>query len=116
MKLSFIPLFFVLLLAALLPAVYRSDAQGSFQRKENNVWLNYWEGIDFNSGQPQHRPSSWHGYGLWKGSASICAPDGSLLFYSDGTIIWDRNNDVIQNGWDINNNGNMPPNSFYIDP
>src|SRR5690606_6313404 len=91
----------------------------SFSRPENNIWLNggyVGEGIDFNTGTPQHRNASWHSHFHHMGSASICDASGNLLFYSDGTIIWDRNNDVMQNGWDINSNGNMTPNTFYVDP
>jgi gliding motility-associated-like protein len=91
----------------------------SYSRPENNVWLNggfNGEGISFNSGSPEPVASSWQTHSLAHGSASVCDAQGNLLFYSDGNIVWNRNNDVMQNGWDINNNGNMAPNTFYLDP
>lgn len=33
-----------------------------------------------------------------EGCTSICDPTGSLLFYSDGETVWDRNNNVMPNG------------------
>lgn len=88
----------------------------SYQRPENNIWLNKAEGLDFNSGSPQATISSWQGFAHAHGSASVCDAQGNLLFYSDGNIVWDKNNDVMLNGWDINNNGSMVPNTFYIEP
>ncbi len=92
----------------------------SYMRPENNIWLSggiqaLGEGIDFNSGVPEPVSASWQTTWI-SGSASICDAEGNLLFYSDGNIVWDRNNNIMPNGWDINNNGSMAPNTFYIDP
>jgi gliding motility-associated-like protein len=100
----------------------------SYLRKENNIWVgggDFWatgfagSGLNFNSGNVQASHNSWNG-NLYdednKGAASICDGSGKLLFYTDGTIIWNRNHSVMQDGWDINNNGNMLPNTYFIDP
>lgn len=88
----------------------------SYLRKENNIWLNKGEGINFNNGTLQPVLSSWQSYYHAKGSASICDAHGNLLFYTDGNIVWNKNNDVMAGGWDINNNGNLPPNTYFIEP
>ena len=89
----------------------------SYPQKENNIWLNNGYGLDFNSGVPADYPnSSYQTPNRDNASASICDAQGNLLFYSDGNIIWNRNNQIMQNGWDINNNGNMAPNTYFIEP
>ncbi len=92
-------------------AVFKLIAQ-SYLRPENNIWLTNGEGIDFNSGSPQPALSSWQRANC----ASVSDTQGNLLFYTDGNIVWNRNNDVMQHGWEINDNGNMAPNTSYLDP
>lgn len=105
----------VLLFFTLSLCAYAALAQ-SYSRKENNIWLNSGKGIDFNSGAPAPKLSGWQSFSTYRASASICDANGNLLFYTDGNIVWNRNNDVMPYGWDINNNGNMAPNTYYIDP
>jgi gliding motility-associated-like protein len=72
------------------------------QGKEANIWyFGVHAGIDFNAGSPpavllngQTNLSS----GPNAGSASISDDNGNLLFYSDGTRIWNRNHIIMQNG------------------
>ncbi len=88
----------------------------SYARKENNVWINGAEGIDFNASPPKPLNAIWQSYYYEMGSASVCDAQGQLLFYSDGNFIWDRNNNIMLHGRDINNNGNMSPNTCFIEP
>ncbi len=69
-----------------------------------NVWaLGYKAGIDFNSGVPfaietalnSNQPVN---YQLSEGSASICDANGALLFYTDGSYLWDRTHNFMPNG------------------
>lgn len=105
-------------------------AQPSYARKENNIWLGGYvppfmstsagaSGINFNTGAPETVWCSGLGMTSWlvsRGSASICDAMGNLLFYTDGTVVWDRNHHVMANGWDINNNDNMAFGTSYIHP
>lgn len=116
MKCLFTRLKTVLLLSCIAYIGIGTVSAQSYLRKENNIWLGNQEGLDFNSGVPQPITSSWQSFMHAKGSASVCDAQGNLLFYSDGNIVWDKNNDVMLNGWDINNNGNMAPGTFYIEP
>lgn len=115
MSIMFTELRLIIIVLGLACLPVYSKAQ-SFSRKENNIWLTNGEGLSFNSGTPQPVASSWQSHHHAKGSASVCDASGNLLFYTDGNIVWDRNNDVMAGGWDINNDGNMAPNTYFIEP
>ncbi len=55
-------------------------------------------GIDFKTTSPSLFNTS---IATREGSASICDTRGDLLFYTDGTTIWDRNHQPILNGSDL---------------
>ncbi len=60
------------------------------------VWaLGEHAGIDFRSGSPQ--PISTN-MSAWEGCASICDDKGDLLFYTQGTYVWDREHHLMPNG------------------
>jgi gliding motility-associated-like protein len=69
-----------------------------------NVWaLGYKAGIDFNSGTPVAIQTAINGnqpvnYHLSEGSASVCDANGALLFYTDGSYIWDKTHNFMPNG------------------
>ncbi|MHB1107498.1 MAG: hypothetical protein ACYCZ2_14175, partial [Lutibacter sp.] len=61
---------------------------------------NFWyfgqnAGLNFNSGSPVSISGSLNTY---EGCASFSDKDGNLLFYTDGTTVWDRNNMPMPNG------------------
>lgn len=71
----------------------------SVSAQYENVWaFGDSAGIDFNGNTPQaiktHINTS-------EGSASICDAGGQLCFYTDGTDVWDRNNNLMPNGSDL---------------
>ncbi len=64
---------------------------------------NFWAfggnaGIDFNRNPPEVLRTAIN---TNEGSASICNDQGQLLFYTDGTSVWDRNNTLMPNGNDL---------------
>lgn len=62
-----------------------------------NVWaFGKHAGLDFNSGQPLPIHTSMAGFG--EANASVCGSDGELLFYTEGTVVWDRNGNIMPNG------------------
>jgi len=87
-----------LILFFVISLPFNSYSQG----KEANIWyFGYKAGIDFNSGSPPTTLlNSQMDAGL--GSASIADSTGQLLFYSNGTTIWNKNHVVMQNGDDMN--------------
>lgn len=125
----------ILLITGFLNYLSTSITAQSYLRKENNIWVgpsDYWTsggqglGVDFGGGSPQSFFTAWQvgspgTINLLNGgdhcaTASVCDREGNLLFYTDGTIVWSRNHMVMQNGFDINNNGNMAPNTYYVEP
>ncbi len=53
-------------------------------------------GLDFS--QPGPVPILTGTYGFGEGGASVCDTDGALLFYTDGSYIWDRSHTRMPNG------------------
>src|SRR6187399_2322300 len=66
------------------------------QNQTNNWFFGDSAGITFNTSPPSLIFGS--GLNTAEGSASISDINGNLLFYSDGVSVWDRNNNVMNNG------------------
>lgn len=78
-----------------------AQAQG-----QGNVWaFGYGGGLDFNSGSPVPIQTNMSSL---EGCASICNKNGQLLFYTEGSTVWNRNGDTMLNG----NNLTGLPDSF----
>ncbi|MDR7209054.1 T9SS type B sorting domain-containing protein [Flavobacterium piscis] len=72
-------------------------ATPSFAQKEAAIWFfgNY-AGLDFNSGSPV---ALTNGKLITKeGCATISDKDGNLLFYTDGSIVYNKNHQIMPNG------------------
>ena len=69
----------------------------SFAQGEANIWY-FGEnaGIDFNSGSPVAISDGQ--INTREGCSSFSDADGNLLFYSDGTTVWNRNHIPMPNG------------------
>jgi gliding motility-associated-like protein len=79
--------------AALMLLATRLPAQ------EGNVWIfGRNAGLDFNSGVPVPITSAIE---TIEGSASVCDASGQLLFYTEGSTIWDRNGNPMPNGTEL---------------
>jgi uncharacterized protein (TIGR02145 family) len=72
-----------------------------FSQGENNIWyFGNKAGLDFNTVPP----TSLHNSAIW---SSVCATVsisdslGNLLFYSNGEIVWNRNHQIMPNGFDL---------------
>ncbi len=64
-----------------------------------NVWaFGDKAGVDFNTNPPTPVTTRIN---TNEGSASFCNGNGQLLFYTDGTSVWDRNNVLMPNGTDL---------------
>lgn len=82
----------LLLLLLIMMAYAASYAQ------YENVWAfgSMGAGLDFNSGSPVYIPTA-----IMKsreGCASVCDGSGQMQFYTDGTNVWNRNNNLMPNG------------------
>ena len=68
-----------------------------FSQKEANIWyFGRNAGLDFNSGNPV--PLMGSQMNTYEGCASIADSNGKLLFYTDGSTIWNKNHSVMLNG------------------
>jgi hypothetical protein len=85
-------LLFPLLLFVGLAANIELNAQG-----EANIWyFGYGCGIDFNNGLPV-ADTTGDMY-AWEGCSTICDANGSILFYTNGDTVWNRNHVPMPNG------------------
>ncbi len=76
-----------------------------FPQYENMWAFGNRAGINFNTNPAQAITTD---IAASEGCASICDLNGHLLFYTDGTIVWNRNNDTMPNGSNISGiNGNI---------
>lgn len=72
--------------------------QALFAQNEWNIWyFGEYAGIDFNDSIPVALTDG--ALKTWEGSASICDTSGSLLFYTEGTTIWNSNHTIMPNGF-----------------
>jgi hypothetical protein len=66
--------------------------------QQANVWAFGWHyGLDFNSGSPVFFDTTAINY--IEGSASVCDSAGQLLFYTDGTTVWNKLHQQMPNGF-----------------
>ncbi len=80
-----------LFLVPLFAGIIRVDAQ-----KEQNIWIfGDHQGVDFNGSQPVAFLSEFWQH---EGCASISDRNGQLLFYTEGTRIWNSANNLMENG------------------
>jgi len=85
-------LFLIFFIALSLPFSHKTFAQG-----EANIWyFGNNAGLDFNGGPPIALTNGSLSTG--EGCASISNSVGSLLFYTDGITVWNRNHFAMPNG------------------
>ncbi|OMQ11980.1 T9SS type B sorting domain-containing protein [[Flexibacter] sp. ATCC 35103] len=81
----------------LIPFILLLITIPTFAQKEAAIWyFGYGAGLDFNSGSPMTLTNGK----LFtnEGCTSISDKNGSLLFYTDGSIVYDKNNQIMPNG------------------
>lgn len=65
-----------------------------------NIWVfGQGAGLDFMNGNPVPIQTAMESFG--EASASVCDHNGALLFYTEGSYIWDRNGNLMPNGSDL---------------
>ena len=69
----------------------------AYSQTETSVW--YFgdnAGVDFKSGSPIAITDG--ALATREGCASICDNTGAILFYTEGTIVWNKNHQIMENG------------------
>ncbi|MFA6059091.1 MAG: PKD domain-containing protein [Taibaiella sp.] len=64
--------------------------------QQENIWMLGSFGLDFNS--PSLTAPAMNGQQFGEASASVCDDNGQLLFYTEGSRVWDRFHDLMPNG------------------
>src|SRR5438128_1719779 len=69
----------------------------SLEAQQGNQWyFGRLAGLNFNTNPPTG--SSDGQVNTLEGSSSVSDENGNILFYTDGTQVWDRNGDLMPNG------------------
>jgi gliding motility-associated-like protein len=69
-------------------------------QKEANIWyFGNRAGLDFNYNPPKQLLNS--SMGTRGGCSSISDSNGNLLFYTNGTAVWNKKHDTMRNGFDL---------------
>ena len=70
---------------------------GFSQDNNSNIWyFGEYAGVDFNYGDPVALTDGQ--LNTWEGCASICNKFGEILFYTDGSKVYNRNHQIMPNG------------------
>lgn len=95
-----------------------------FAQNETNIWyFGNFAGLDFNDGEPT--PLLDGALDTFEGCSTIADTNGNLLFYTDGSTVYNRNHSIMQNGTGLNGNESSThsalivpkpehPNLYYI--
>jgi len=95
-----------------------------YAQREAGIWyFGVNAGIDFNSGAPVALTNG--NLITEEGCATFSDKDGHLLFYTDGTYVWNRNHQIMPNGYGLLGDSSSTqsaiiipnpsnPNSYYI--
>lgn len=67
-----------------------------YAQKEANIWYFGNAGLNFNGGAPVALTNS--AMNSWEPCASIADANGNLLFYTNGTTVWNKNHIIMPNG------------------
>jgi gliding motility-associated-like protein len=86
-----------------------------YNAAQNKIWIfGLHAGLNFNSGNPVPISSAintGNSTGTLEANTSVCDTTGSLLFYTDGSIVRDRLGNVMPNGNDLTGQGVSSTNS-----
>lgn len=81
-------------------------------QKENNIWyFGNESGINFNTTPPTVLTDGK--MNAYEGCASVCDDTGKLLFYTDGSYVWNKNHLLMPNGKQLDG-GNSSSQSVII--
>ncbi|WP_162903016.1 T9SS type A sorting domain-containing protein [Taibaiella koreensis] len=79
--------------------------QAQYYRPENTVWaMGHLSGLDFSGPEPVPIVTAM---AAGEGCASVCDEAGRLLFYTNGSRIWNASGTVMPNGSDVTGCGPM---------
>ncbi|RTY92418.1 T9SS type B sorting domain-containing protein [Flavobacterium sp. GT3R68] len=87
------------------------------QGEASNWYFGQHAGISFSSGSPvtlTDMPMTSNNLRTNEGCTSISDSNGNLLFYTDGTKVWDRNHEVMFNGNDLHGDSSSSQSAIIV--
>ncbi len=82
-------------------------------QKQSNIWyFGSNAGLDFNQIPVKALNNSV--MDTWEGSASIADANGALLFYTDGSTIWNKKHQIMQNGTGLTGNASSTQSAIIV--
>ncbi len=91
---------FVIRCLVVLPLLLLTLQLSSQPNKRTNQWFFAMNvGIDFNSGEPVEGFPCPLDNTSSGGTSTMCDTNGSLLFYSDGSYVYNKNHEEMENSW-----------------
>jgi len=91
----------------LLVAIVMAAGHGAYSQAENIWAFGTGSGLDFSNGSPVAISTGMSGFG--EANASVCNDQGELLFYTNGSKVWNRNGNLMPNGNGLINDPAMAP-------
>jgi len=82
------------------------------QQEASNWYFGDGAGLSFSNGEPENLNNGR--LRTVEGSASISDQNGNLLFYTDGSIVFDKRHNVMQNGTDLKGNVSTTQSAIII--
>jgi gliding motility-associated-like protein len=85
----------------------------SYAQGEANIWyFGFYAGLDFNSGSPVALADSK--MNTLEGCATISNSAGQLLFYTDGSNVWNKNHQIMLNGTGLKGHNSSTQSSIIV--
>lgn len=88
-------------------------ALNTFSQKEANFWyFGFNAGLDFTDCNPVALNNGQ--LSTFEGCSTISNSSGNLLFYSDGTTVWNKNHDIMPGGTGLNGNSSSAQSALFV--
>ncbi|KGL63895.1 T9SS type B sorting domain-containing protein [Polaribacter sp. Hel1_85] len=85
----------------------------TFSQKEANFWyFGFNAGLDFTDCNPIALNDGQ--LNTYEGCSTISNSSGDLLFYSDGTTVWDKNHAIMPGGTDLNGDSSSAQSALFV--
>lgn len=86
----------------------------TFSQKESYYWtFGHQSGLDFNTPDLEPKAVSTS-INTWEGCATISNAQGKLLFYTDGSTVYNKNHEIMQNGTGLKGNSSSTQSAIIV--
>lgn len=97
----------IIMVVCMMAALGYQPLLAQYNTPENNIWaFGQDAGLEFSNGMPHAIKTNMEAL---EGCASIGDNKGTLLFYTNGTKVWDRTHQIMANGNNVHGDPNRYP-------